>query len=83
MIGHGTGRLGKSICMSTELRERRSSRYSKTQVGTESRKENEFGVETRDDSIHVPFMVMFVFVKHYTWGLLHTTVSTSTMRVWQ
>jgi len=27
MIGHGTDRLGKSICMSTELRERRSSRY--------------------------------------------------------
>jgi len=66
MIGHGTDRLGKSICMSTELRERSSSRYSKAQVGTESREENEFGVETRDDSIHVPFMA--VFVKYYKRG---------------
>ena len=58
MIGHGTDRLGESICMSTELRERRNSRYSKTQVGTESREENEFGVETRD-TIHVLFMAVF------------------------
>lgn len=48
MIGHGTDRLGDSIGVSTELRERRNGWYSKTQVGTESREVNEFGVETRD-----------------------------------
>lgn len=61
MIGHGTDRLGESIGMSTELRERRNSRYSnKTQVGTESREVNEFGVETRDTTRHVLFMAVFV-----------------------